>query len=210
MDNIEQGSPEWFEIRLGKVTASRISDLMAKTKSGWGASRKNYEAQLIAERLTGQVEETFKSPAMERGNELEAEAVSAYEFFRNVECNEIGFVLHPKISEAGASPDRLIGESGLLEVKCPNTATHLDTLLGGSIKGNYIKQMQWQMACTGRKWCDFASYDPRMPEHLQLYVQRVHSDPELISSIESHVVDFLADVNAKVQQLNEPIKEAAE
>lgn len=209
MDNIIQGSDDWFEARLGKVTASRISDLMAKTKTGWGASRKNYEAQLIAERLTGQREETFKSAAMERGNEVEAEARTAYEFFNDVTVSEVGFVDHPEIEMSGASPDGKIEDHGLVEIKCPNTATHLATILGDSIKGVYLKQMQWQMACTGAQWCDFVSYDPRMPEHLQMHVERVHRDPELIQSIEDHVKDFLSEIAAKIEQLT-PKQEAAE
>jgi putative phage-type endonuclease len=203
MDNIEQGSDEWFAQRLGKVTASRIADLLAKTKSGWGASRTNYEAQIIAERLTGQREETFKSAAMERGNEVEAEAREAYEFFNNVTVIETSFVDHPIIDMSGASPDGFVGGEGLVEIKCPNTATHLATLLGGSIKGVYQKQMQWQMACTGREWCDFVSYDPRMPEHLQMHVKRVERDDELIAEIEKEVIAFLEGVNNKIQQLEQ-------
>jgi putative phage-type endonuclease len=203
MDSIEQGSEEWFAQRLGKVTASRIADLLAKTKSGWGASRTNYEAQIIAERLTGQREETFKSSAMERGNEVEAEAREAYEFFNNVTVTEASFVDHPTVEMSGASPDGFVGEVGLVEIKCPNTATHLSTLLGGSIKGAYQKQMQWQMACTGRDWCDFVSYDPRMPEHLQMHVKRVERDHELIAEIEKEVIAFLDGVNSKIQQLEQ-------
>lgn len=203
MDNIVQGSDEWHQQRLGKVTASRIADLLAKTKSGWGASRTNYEAQIIAERLTGQREETFKSAAMERGNEVEAEAREAYEFFNNVTVVETSFVDHPIVEMSGASPDGFVGGEGLVEIKCPNTATHLATLLGGSIKGVYLKQMQWQMACTGREWCDFVSYDPRMPEHLQMHVKRVERDIQLISEIEKEVIVFLDGVNSKIQQLEQ-------
>lgn len=201
MGNIEQGSDEWHQQRLGKVTASRISDLLSKTKSGWGAGRTNYEAQIIAERLTGQREETFKSPAMERGNEVESEAREAYEFFNNVTVEETSFVDHPTVEMSGASPDGLVNDDGLVEIKCPNTATHLSTLLGGSIKGVYQKQMQWQMACTGRKWCDFVSYDPRMPEHLQMKVTRVERNDELIEEIEKEVVIFLEGVTEKIKKL---------
>lgn len=203
MDNIEQGSNEWHQKRLGKVTASRIADLLAKTKSGWGASRTNYEAQIIAERLTGQREETFKSAAMERGNEVEAEAREAYEFFNNVTVVETSFVDHPIVEMSGASPDGFVGGEGLVEIKCPNTATHLSTLLGGSIKGVYLKQMQWQMACTGREWCDFVSYDPRMPEHLQMHVQRIERDNDLIKEIEEQVVVFLEGVEDKIKKLEQ-------
>jgi len=198
---IIQGTPEWHETRLGKVTASRIADLMAKTKSGVSASRGNYEAQLIAERMTGTFEEGFKSAAMDRGNEVEAEARAFYEFLHNVTVEEIGFVDHKTINMSGASPDGLVGTDGLFECKCPNTKTHIDTLLGGSIKGVYLKQMQWQMACTERLWCDFVSYDPRMPEHLQMFVQRVERDDKMIAEIESDVKTFLADLEIKIKQL---------
>lgn len=206
---IEQGTDEWRMQRLGKVTASRIADLMAKTKSGVAASRGNYQAELIAERLTGTFEEGFKSAAMERGNEVEAEARIAYEFFKNVTVQETGFVDHPTIQMSGASPDGLIGDDGLFECKCPNTKTHIDTLLGKNIKGNYYKQMQWQMACTGRQWCDFVSYDPRMPEHLQLFVERVERDDKFISEIEAEVIGFLAEIEMTINELNEIKQEAA-
>lgn len=198
MVDIIQGTDEWHVARLGKVTASKISDLMAK---GQGVSRKNYEAQLIAERLTGEREETFKSSAMERGNEVEPQARLAYEFFKDVTVSQIGFVEHPIIEMSGASPDGLVDDDGLTEIKCPNTATHIATILGGAIKGTYVKQMQWQMACTGRKWCDFVSYDPRMPEHLQCHVQRVERDDELITTIETEVKDFLTGIDEKIKKL---------
>lgn len=206
---IDQGTDEWRMQRLGKVTASRIADLMAKTKSGVAASRGNYQAELIAERLTGTFEEGFKSAAMERGNEVEADARVAYEFFKNVTVQETGFVDHPTIQMSGASPDGLIGDEGLFECKCPNTKTHIDTLLGKNIKGNYFKQMQWQMACTGRQWCDFVSYDPRMPEHLQLFVERVERDDKFISEIEAEVIGFLAEIEMTINELNQVKQEAA-
>lgn len=201
MDNIEQGSEEWHKLRLGKVTASRIADLLARTKTGWGASRKNYEAQLIAERLTGERDETYKSPEMERGNEVEAEARQAYEFFNDVTISDSSFVDHPTIEMSGASPDGEVEEDGLIEIKCPNTATHLATLLGASIKGVYLKQMQWQMACTGRKWCDFVSYDPRMPAHLRLHVQRIERDDDFIEEVENEVRVFLDGIAEKLEKL---------
>ena len=206
---IIQGTPEWHEARLGKVTASRIADLMAKTKSGVAASRGNYEAQLIAERMTGTFEEGFKSAAMERGNEVEAEARAFYEFLHNVTVEEVGFVDHPTIAMSGASPDGLVGEEGLFECKCPNTKTHIETLLGGSIKGVYLKQMQWQMACTERLWCDFVSYDPRMPESLQMFVQRVERDDNVITEIQQEVGHFLDDLKFKINKLEALIQKAA-
>jgi putative phage-type endonuclease len=196
-----QGSPEWFAERLGKVTASRISDMMAKTKTGWGASRANYAAQLVAERLSGTQSETFTNAAMKWGTEMEPEARSAYAFYADCAVREVGFISHPSIPMAGASPDGHIGDDGSVEIKCPETKTHIETLLGGAIPSKYILQMQWQMACSGRQWCDFASYDPRMPEHMRLFVRRLARDNATIASLEAEVRTFLKEVDAQVLEL---------
>jgi putative phage-type endonuclease len=198
---IEQGSAEWLQERCGKVTASRIADLMARTKSGWSASRANYASQLICERLTGCVQPSFTNAAMIHGTETEPEARRAYEFFVDRDVQQVGFVPHPMIEMAGASPDGLVGEDGLLELKCPNTATHIETLLLGQIPDKYVKQMQFQMACTGRQWCDFASFDPRLPENMRLFVKRVERDAAAIAEIEAEVASFLAEVDSTVAQL---------
>lgn len=199
--NIIQGTPEWFAIRVGKVTASRVADVGAKTKTGWGASRANYMAELIAERLTGEVAPSFTNAAMQWGTEMEPLARDAYEFRTDATVETVGFVAHPSILMSGASPDGLVGSDGLIEIKCPNTATHIDTLMGDSIASKYETQMQWQMACTGRKWCDFVSFDPRMPESMRLFIRRVNRDDKRISELELLVCDFLEEIKAKVQQL---------
>lgn len=199
---IEQGSPEWHAQRCGKVTASKIADMMAKTKTGWGASRANYKAQLVAERLTGLVAEGYTNAAMEWGKEKEAEAAEAYSFYSNLPVALCEFVIHPVIAASGASPDRYVGDEGLVEIKCPNTATHIETLLGGSVPGKYVLQMQWQMACTGRQWCDFASYDPRMPEDMRLMVKRLVRDDGQIAEIAREVRAFLSEIDATVSQLS--------
>lgn len=198
---IEQRSDEWFRARCGKVTASRIADLMATTKTGWGASRANYMAQLIAERLTGVPAEGYSNAAMQWGTETEPQAIDAYQFHMNAEVSPVGFVLHPEILDCGASPDGLVGPDGLVEIKCPNTATHLDTLIKQNIPAKYIKQMQWQMVCTGRQWCDFASFDPRLPEHLRLWVKRVPRDDAMIEDMETHVRDFLSEMQEMMAKL---------
>ena len=199
---IEQGSAEWFALRCGKVTASRIADLMAKTaRSGYGASRANYMAELVAERLTGQPAERFQNDAMRWGSEKEPEARAAYEFTHNVTVEEVGFVPHPLIADTGASPDGYVGNLGLIEIKSPNTATHIETLLGEVVPGKYSLQMQWQMACTGRHWCDFVSYDPRLPPSMQLFVKRVERDASLIGDMESEVRSFLRELEQKVTAL---------
>lgn len=197
----DQGTQEWLQERCGRVTASRIADLMARTKTGWGASRANYAAQLIAERLTGCVTPSFTNAAMIHGTETEPEARRAYEFFVDRDVQQVGFVPHPEIEMAGASPDGLVGEDGLLELKCPQTATHIETLLSGCIPDKYIKQMQFQMRCTGRAWCDFASYDNRLPERMRLFVKRVERDEQAIADIDEAVREFIAEIDATVAQL---------
>lgn len=204
---IEQRTDEWHQARCGKATASRIADAIATTKSGWGASRANYAAELVAERLSGVQSEGFSSPAMRHGTEAEPQARAAYCFRQDVDVSEVSFVDHPRIAMSGASPDGLIGEDGLLELKCPNTSTHIATLLGQSVPAKYITQIQWQLACTGRQWCDFASYDPRLPETMRLFVQRVHRDDKEINRLEALVIDFLQEVDdtiSKLQVLYEP------
>jgi putative phage-type endonuclease len=212
MSNIIQGSPEWFALRLGKVTASRVADVVAKTKSGWGASRANYMAELIAERLTGEVAASYVNGAMQWGIEHEASARAAYEFRTDSEVTAVGFIIHPTIVDSGASPDGLVGGDGLIELKCPNTATHLDTLLALSIPEKYVTQMQWQMACAGRKWCDFVSFDPRMPESMRLFIRRVERDDEAVAKLEKLIVEFLDEMAQKIAgliKIYEANKEAA-
>jgi putative phage-type endonuclease len=198
---MEQGSQEWKQIRLGKVTASRVSDVCATTKTGWGSSRANYAAQLIAERLTGQPQDTYTNAAMIHGIETEPDARAAYEFKTDEAVQLVGFVPHQKIAMSGASPDGLIGDAGLIEIKCPNTATHIDTLLGDEIDKKYLTQIQWQLACTDREWCDFISYDPRMPETMRLFVRRIVRDDGRIGELEKIVSVFLSELDNKVAAL---------
>ena len=201
IEMMDQGSEEWFTIRIGKVTASRVADVIAKTKTGYSASRDNYMAQLICERLTGLKGESFTNAAMQHGTDTEPLARAAYEALRDVLVDEVGFVPHPTIEMAGASPDGLVGEDGLLEIKAPQTNTHIETLLSQSVPGKYNTQMQFQMACTGRKWCDFVSFDNRLPEELQLFVRRVPRDEVFIRLIEAEIVQFLAELDDKINKL---------
>jgi putative phage-type endonuclease len=208
MLDMEQGSPEWFAARCGKVTASRVADVIAKTKTGWGASRKNYLAELVAERLTGTTAQGFTNAAMQWGTDTEPQARAAYEFFRDADVDQVGFVDHPSIVMSGASPDGLVGADGLIEIKCPNTATHIDTLLEGSCATKYVTQMHWQMACTGRQWCDFVSFDPRLPEDLRLFVTRIERDEIRIGELEEMVSEFLAELDGTIAALRETRKAA--
>ena len=201
IEMMDQGSEEWFTIRIGKVTASRVADVIAKTKTGYSATRDNYMAQLVCERLTGQKGDSFSNAAMQHGTETEPLARLSYEVTQNVLVDEVGFVPHPTIEMAGASPDGLVGEDGLLEIKCPNTATHIETLLSQIVPGKYNTQMQFQMACTGRQWCDFVSFDNRLPEELQLFVKRVPRDTVFIRLIEAEIIQFLAELDDKINKL---------
>lgn len=198
---IIQGSPEWYAVRLGKVTASRIADLTAKTKTGWGASRANYMAELLVERLTGEVAPSYTNDAMRWGLEKEPEARAAYEWHRDCEIKPIGFVHHPHINMSGASPDGQVADDGMVEIKCPNTATHIDTLLSDAVAEKYIKQMQWQMACAERQWCDFVSFDPRLPEHMRLFVKRIEFDKATVAILEKDVMAFLFELDEKIEAL---------
>ena len=199
---MEQRTEEWFAARMGKVTASRVADVIAKTKTGYSTSRENYLAQLVCEVLTGKPAESFTNAAMQWGVDQEPLARAAYESHQNVLVDEVGFLTHPTIWESGASPDGLVGELGMVEIKCPNTATHIDTLLTQTVPGKYNTQMQWQMACAGRHWCDYVSFDPRMPSDLQLFVKRVEYDPPYVAMLEKEVMQFLGDLDNKVAQLN--------
>lgn len=200
---MEQRTEEWFAARMGKVTASRVADVIAKTKTGYSTSRENYLAQLVCEVLTGKPAESYTNAAMQWGVDQEPLARAAYESHQNVLVDEVGFLVHPTIWESGASPDGLVGELGMVEIKCPNTATHIDTLLTQTVPGKYNTQMQWQMACAGRHWCDFVSFDPRMPTDLQLFVKRVEYDSPYVAMLEKEVMSFLNDLDSKVKQLNE-------
>ena len=199
---MEQRSDDWFAARLGKVTASRVADVIAKTKTGYSSSRENYMADLIVERLTGQKASSFSNAAMEWGVEQEPHARAAYSAFTGELVEEVGFIDHPSVPMSGASPDGVVGE-GLVEFKCPNTATHLEYLLANKPPGKYVTQMQWQMAVTGAKWCDFCSYDSRLPKHLQMLVVRVARDDKVIAELETEVKKFLAELDEKLKQLEE-------
>lgn len=205
---MEQGTSAWFQIRCGRVTASRIGDLMAKTNSGYSASRKNYLAQIVVETLTQTPTESYTNAAMQWGTDTEPYAREAYEMATGNIVEEVGFVIHPDINLAGASPDGLVGDDGLIEIKCPNTATHIETLLSKKVDRKYLLQMQWQMACTDRDWCDFVSYDPRMPENLKFHCTRINRDDELVTEIVDEVAAFLNEVAAQVSALTE-LQEAA-
>ncbi len=198
---MEQRTEEWFRARVGKATASRIADVLAKIKIGESASRKNYKMELVVQRLTGQPGESFTNAAMEWGTATEPQARMAYEAHTGSFVEEKGFIDHPTIEGFGCSPDGLVGDDGLIEIKCMNTANHVETIIEGKPPSRYIPQMQCQMAVTGRQWCDFVAFDPRLPEDLQLLVVRVDRDQEYIDQMEVEVKQFLSEVNDLFNQL---------
>lgn len=199
---MEQRTEEWFAARCGKVTASRVADVVAKTRTGYSASRANYMAELVVERLTGKATEGFTNAAMLWGTEQEPFARDAYSAKTGELVTEVGFVPHPRIAMSGASPDGIVG-AGLVEIKCPNTATHIEALLNPEPPQKYYYQMQWQMACTETTFCDWVSYDPRMPQHLQLLVVRIERDDDVVKMLELEIEQFLNELDAKVKALKE-------
>lgn len=201
MNNPAQGTREWLLQRVGKVTASRIADLTARTKSGYGASRANYAAQIITERLTGNPTETFVNAAMQHGVDTEPQARAAYALLTGHTVLEVGYTGHPTIKDSGCSCDGFVNDNGLVEIKCPNSATHLETVLAGDVPEKYLKQIMWQMACTGKEFCDFVSFDPRMPSHLQIKIIPVKRDEEMIRSLTQEVIIFLAEIDQKIKSL---------
>ena len=206
---IEQRSDSWFQCRAGKVTASRLGDLMATTKSGPSASRKNYIAQLVVERMTGQPASSYSNAAMQWGVDTEPMARARYELVTGRDVVEEGFIVHPEIADAGASPDGLVGDDGMLEIKCPTSATHIETLLHAAIDRKYMLQMQFQMACAKRQWVDFVSFDPRMPDDHQIHIQRVSRDDKMIAEIEKAVTEALSEIEGTIARLNDRLREAA-
>ena len=202
--DVIQGEAAWFDCKRGKIGATSLNDIMSKGRGGCqSAGSKNLMAKLAVERLTGLTAETYSNGAMQWGVENEALARAAYEFVNDVEVVQVGFVDHPFIGFAGMSPDGLVGDDGLVEIKCPNTATHIDYLRAKAVPSEYVKQVQWQMACSGRLWCDFMSFDPRMPQRLQSFIVRVWRDEHLIDEMQTAAHMFLIEVTALVTEIEE-------
>lgn len=199
---MDQRTEEWSQARLGKVTASRLADVLATIKTGEAAARANYRIELVAERLTGLRSPCFTSTAMQWGIDNERAAVAAYELETGRIVSDVGFIVHPEITDSGASPDGLVGDDGLIEIKCPETKTHVHMLLHKKVPAQYIPQIQWQLACTCRAWVDFVSFDPRMPDYLMLEIVRVERDQTLIDQYATEIKKFLDEVYETVAKLN--------
>lgn len=209
-EHLIQGSDEWKAARCGSLGASQVADAIAKTKSGWGASRANLMADLLAERLTGKPTEGYINAAMQRGTEKEPDARAAYEFRFNCDVAQVGLIRHPKIKGTHASPDGLIGSVGMVEFKAPNTATHIETLRGGPIAGRYLTQCYWQLACSPeREWVDWCSFDDRLPESMSLFRKRIVRDDKAIAELEAQVSDFLNELDAMERELRQQYERQA-
>ena len=200
---MEQRTDEWFKARLGKVTASRVSDVLAKIKSGEAAVRRNYKMQLATERLTGQKTDSYFNQAMQDGIDREDTARQIYEIVRDIKVEQVGFIDHPTIKMAGASPDGLLPDNGVLEIKCPIETTHTTNLLERKLPLKYKPQVQFQLASTKRQWCDFISYNPNFEPRLQLIVIRVERDDEYIEMLEVKIKEFLGEVEDMIKTLKE-------
>jgi putative phage-type endonuclease len=204
----EQRTEDWFAARLGKVTASSLHKVLAKTKTGYGADRGNYMTQLVLERVTGSKAESYTNAAMQWGIDQEPFARAAYEAKTGVMVEEVGFMPHPTIDASGASPDGLVGTDGMVEIKCPDSKTALECWLSDKpVEAKYFAQMQWQMRCANRAWCDYVVFDPRMPAKAQLFITRVQRDDKWLADTETEVIKFLAEVDAKVAALNKILGE---
>jgi putative phage-type endonuclease len=206
---MEQRTPEWKAARVGKVTASRVADIVARTKKGeYTAARRNYLAQLLTERLTGTWSDVYVSPEMRWGTQQEPFARRHYAFERDALIAQVGLIDHPRIAMAAASPDGLVEDDGLVEIKCPLTATHLQTLQSGAVPEECLPQIAWQMSATGRQWCDFVSYDPRLPMDMRMFVRRVEREETTIAALESEVIVFLAELDATIMAAREAAERA--
>lgn len=208
MTEMEQRTDDWYAARLGKVTASSLHKVLSKTKTGYGADRGNYMTQLVLERVTNSKADGYSSAAMQWGIDQEPFARAAYEATRGVMVDEVGFIPHPTIKDAGASPDGLVGDDGMVEIKCPESKTALECWLSENpVEAKYFAQMQWQMRCADRSWCDYVVFDPRMPAKAQLFIKRVERDDAWLEKAEAEVIKFLAEVDAKVAALKQIIGE---
>lgn len=203
MTDISQRSGEWHQERIGRITSSRIASACAvlKRASGEAAERRNLRIEMIGEMMTGEAAEHYVSPAMQAGIDGEDDACREYELLTGNDVRRVGFIIHPNNPHFGCSPDRLIGEDGILEAKVPLLTTHIGYLLAGVVPEEYIPQCQWQMGCSSRMWCDFISYCPKLPESMQLFVKRLPRDDAFIAELESGGIKFLAELDDAIKKL---------
>jgi hypothetical protein len=205
-----QGSELWAELRCGDVTASRAADVIAmiekgKNKGQEKAERSDYRTELICERLTGIPYQHVITREMQWGRDHEDAAADAYASHTGAPVARCGYVIHPTIARFGSSPDRWVGDVGLLQIKCPKTNTHLEWMMAGTIPVKHVAQMLAEFSCDpARQWCDFMSFDPRLPEHLQKFILRYHRDDKLIVGLEAEVRHFNLEIERVMQSLPQP------
>lgn len=199
---VEQGSQEWLDARIPLITASRFLDVLTTIKSGYSAARKNYAAEIVVQRLTGKEIERFKTRAMEWGNETEDLAADTYMLLTGAIPEKCGIFIHNE-HPFGDSPDRLVGKDGTLEIKCLNTANHIEVLKTGKMPAKHMPQVQGHLWMTGRKWCDFISFDPDMPKDAQIFIQRIERDNDYIQMLEEELIVFNQEVEKDITFIKE-------
>jgi putative phage-type endonuclease len=204
--NVIQGSAAWLQARVGLLTASRFGDIMAKPKRGTAelACRRDYRMELICERLTSRAGEHYVSREMDFGSDNEPFARTAYEVGTGSMVDEVGLVMHPTLDFAAASPDGLVDDDGCIEIKVPKTSTHIEWKLADVVPEEHIPQMMWVMACCEREYCDFVSFDPRLPLGLRFFVKRLERDEKLIAEMEYAAIEFNAEIEAFIAKLGAP------
>lgn len=199
---MEQHTAEWWNARCGKVTASRIGDIMARTQKGaYTAARGHYLKEKVAERITGKNRERRRVASLDHRLELEPDARAAYEFYTDSKVELVGFIDHPTIPNAGASPDGLVVPRGGMEIKCCDAEMHIEIISAGAIDPNYLYQCHFNIDCAEADWWDFTAFNPEMPEELKLYVKRIERDDIMIANVQKEVIEFNAEVDAKVEQV---------
>jgi putative phage-type endonuclease len=202
----EQGSGAWLAARAGRITASRVAEVLAYAKKGGETQKRaDYRIELVSERLSGLATEKYVTFAMKEGTRLEPQARTEYELATDVLCDQVGFAIHPAMDFSGASPDGLVGKDGGVEIKCPTRTTHIEYLMAGIVPPEYEPQMVWNMVCCERMWWDFVSYCPDFPEPLNMFTIRLHRDEARIDVIDAEVRKFNAEVETTIQQLQEEI-----
>lgn len=200
---VEQGTPEWLQMRCGMGTGSGIGKAIKrigkseKNPNGtkYSADREKYLMEVVCERLTGRATEHYVTDAMLWGIEHEPIAREEYGMARGCDVDPGKFAIHDRMKWFGSSSDGLVGEDGCIEIKCPTSLTHLQWVIDGVVPDEHIDQMKAAMSCYNRQWCDFISYDPRMPKDLRLFVRRLERDEPMIVEMEQEVEKFLAEVD---------------
>jgi len=206
---MQQGSEEWLQATAGSCGSSDAPRIVRKTDKGYSADRGTLLGEKVLEKLTGRRTDRPKTQAMQNGIDREPVARIGYSIKYNIEVEQVPFVPHPLIVGAHCSPDGYVGELGLVEIKCPEAKKHIEVLITEAIPKDHMEQMMWQMACTGRQWCDYVSFHPGFPKEMSMWVKRVPRVETHIKDLESEVKTFIKEINAKVSKLTARYASAA-